>query len=251
MTAGGPRVVRAGNASPMTLDGTRTFIVGEREPVVIDPGPDDPAHLAAVEEALGGRTPVAILLTHDHADHAAAAPALAARTGAPVRGGKEHPLPDGEEVIGDGGTIRAVATPGHAPHHCCFLWTGGLAPARGALFVGDLFVGEGDTTLDAWPEGDVADYLRSLDRVEELAPEILYPAHGPPIADPAAAVRRYRAHRLARVRQVAEATRAGPGGDPDSLVDRVYGAALPPALREAAEGSIRAIVEYLRGRSDG
>jgi glyoxylase-like metal-dependent hydrolase (beta-lactamase superfamily II) len=243
---GGPRVVRAGNASPMTLDGTRTFVVGEREPVVIDPGPDDPAHLAAIEDALGRRAPVAILLTHDHADHAAAAPALAARTGAPVRGGVEHPLGDGDEVVGDGGTIRAVATPGHAPHHFAFLWTGGVAPARGALFVGDLFMGQGDTTLVAWPEGDLADYLRSLDRVEALAPAILYPAHGPPIADPAEAVRRYRAHRVARIGQVAEATRAAPGVAPASLVDRVYGAALHPAMREAAEGSIRAIVEYLR-----
>ena len=235
----------------MTLDGTRTFIVGERDPVVIDPGPHDDAHLAAIETALAGARPLAILLTHDHPDHAAGAPALAERTGAPIRGGKGHPLAEGEELSGDGGTIRAVGTPGHAPDHFSFWWSGALAPARGALFVGDLFMGQGDTTLVAWPEGDLADYLRSLDRVEGLAPEILYPTHGPPIADPAEAVRRYRGHRVARIREVVEARRAAPGAAPGELVDRVYGATLHPALRQAAEGSIRAIVEYLASGAGG
>ena len=251
MTAPGLRVVRADNPSLMTLDGTRTFIVGKRAPLVIDPGPDDEAHVAAIEEALGGAPPVAILLTHDHPDHAAAAPTLSARTGAPVRGARERTLGDGDELISDGGSIRAMATPGHAPDHVSFRWTGGLAPAAGALFVGDLFMGEGDTTLVAWPEGDLSDYFGSLALVEKLAPAILYPTHGPPITDPATAVRRYRDHRVARIRQVIDARRALPEAPEWELVDRVYGAALHPALRGVAEGSIRAIVEFLRsGRPD-
>ena len=248
MSEAAPRVVRANNPSPMTLDGTRTFIVGQRRPVVIDPGPDDPAHLEAIERALGGVPPLAILLTPDHPDHAGGARALSARTGAPVRGGKGHPLEDGEEVACDGGAIRAIATPGHAPEHIAFSWTGGRAPGGGALFVGDLLMGQGDTTLVAWPEGDLADYLASLERVRGLAPGILYPAHGPPLLDPAAAVGRYRAHRVARLQQVAEARRALPGASAEELVARVYGPGLHPSLRRAAEGSVRAMIEFLRSR---
>jgi glyoxylase-like metal-dependent hydrolase (beta-lactamase superfamily II) len=247
---GSLRLIRAENASPMTLDGTRTFIVGERAPLVIDPGPADAAHLAAIEAALDGATPVAILLTHDHPDHAAAAPALSERLGAPIRAGGAAQgilaLRDGEELRSDAGSIRAVATPGHTPDHISFWWTGGNAPARGALFVGDLLMGEGDTTLVAPPEGDLAAYLRSLDRVDELAPAVLYPAHGPPLTDPAAAVSRYREHRRERIRQVTDARRASPHASPEELVDLVYGRALHPGLRGAAEGSIRAILELLR-----
>lgn len=246
----GQRVVRADNPSPMTLDGTRTYIIGERTPVVIDPGPDDAAHLDAVQHALAGATPLAILLTHDHPDHAGGAPALSARVGAPIRAARErpgvHPLPDGFELRGDGGSIRAVPVPGHSPDHTAFWWSGGSAPAGGALFVGDLLLGEGDTTLVALPDGDVGAYLRSLDRVDELAPAILYPSHGPPLTDPTAAVSRYREHRIARIRQVAEALRTMPGATPAELVRVVYGSALHPALRASAEGSILAILDFLR-----
>jgi glyoxylase-like metal-dependent hydrolase (beta-lactamase superfamily II) len=247
----GPRVLRAGNASLMTLDGTRTYIVGERSPLVIDPGPADAAHLAAIVEALAGAVPAAILLTHDHPDHAAGAPALAERVGAPIRalraGPGILPLGDGEEVHGDGGSVRVVGTPGHTPDHAAFWWTGDSAPGDGAVFVGDLLMGAGDTTLVAAPEGDLAAYLLSLDRVGTLAPAILYPAHGPPLADPPGAIRRYREHRQSRIRQVAAALRAIPGAAPEDLVSPVYGDALPRVLRRAAEGSIRAIVEYLEG----
>jgi glyoxylase-like metal-dependent hydrolase (beta-lactamase superfamily II) len=252
------QVLRADNASPMTLDGTRTFVVGRDRPVVIDPGPDHPAHLDAVVAALGGARPAAILLTHAHPDHAAAAPILAMRTGAPVRmaRGALHPVPppgeavhwlaDGEVVKTDAGPLRAVATPGHAPEHLVFVWTGAPAPAGGAVFVGDLLMGEGDTTLVAPPEGDLAAYLASLDRVGRLRPDVLYPAHGPPLRDPEEAVARYRAHREARLEQVRQALRAHPGGDADALVDAVYGAELHPALRRAARGSIQAMLHLLR-----
>ncbi len=251
------RIVRADNPSPMTLDGTRTFVIGRERPVVVDPGPDDPAHVEAVVAALEGRTPVAILLTHAHPDHAAAAAALARRTGAPVRmarGALGWPFPaprvdswiaDGETVETDDGGLLAVATPGHAPEHLCFLWRGGGAPAGGALLAGDHFMGEGDTTLVAPPEGDLGAYLRSLDRVEALAPGIIHPAHGPAIPDPAAAVERYRAHRMQRIAQAEAALGAARRAGAAAMVDAVYGGGLHPALRPAAEESLRAILAWM------
>ena len=236
------RALLAPNPSPMTLDGTRTFLVGHRRPVVIDPGPNDPGHLRAILAALDGATPVALLLTHHHPDHAGAAEALAQATGVAAR-----VAADGERVETDAGSIEAVATPGHSPDHTAYLWVGGDAPAGGALFVGDLFMGVGDTTLVAPPEGKLADYLRSLARVEALAPGVLHPAHGPPITDAAEAVARYREHRLARIEQVNEALEREPGASPERLVETVYGMELHPELRDAAAGSVRAILEYLRG----
>jgi hydroxyacylglutathione hydrolase len=244
------RSILAPNPGPMTLDGTRTFIVGRERPVVIDPGPDDEHHLRAIVDALGGASPSAILLTHAHLDHSAAAPALAAATGAPVgiAPGSLSPLPFdvaplayADEIETDAGLLRVVATPGHAPEHVAF-----HLPATGELFVGDAFMGVGDTTLVAPPEGDLAEYLRTLDRVAAVAPSVLHPAHGPAIRDPAAAVERYRTHRLERIAQVVHALRrTGPAAPPD-LVDAVYGAALDPRLRGAAEASLHAILAYLR-----
>lgn len=242
------RTLLAPNPSPMTLDGTRTFVVGR---VVIDPGPDDPAHLDAIVRALEGAPPAAILLTHAHSDHSAAAVPLARRTGAPVmmsRGGLHPPfddaevarwLADGDEVETDAGPLRAIATPGHAPEHLAFLW-------NDTLFAGDAFMGGSDTTLVAPPEGDLAAYLRTLDRVAELAPAVILPAHGPPIEDAAAAVERYRAHRMQRIEQVVRALRAAGPARPAEILDAVYGAALHPGLRFAAEGSLHAILAYLR-----
>jgi glyoxylase-like metal-dependent hydrolase (beta-lactamase superfamily II) len=243
------RTLLAPNPSPMTLDGTRTFVVGR---VVIDPGPDDAAHLDAIVDALDGAPPAAILLTHAHGDHSAAALPLARRTGAPVmmsRGALHSPLhgaevarwlADGDEVEADGGTLRAIATPGHAPEHLAFLWNGDT------LFAGDAFMGGSDTTLVAPPEGDLAAYLRTLDRVGRLAPAVILPAHGPPIEDAAAAVERYRAHRLERIEQVVRALRAAGPAHPAEILDVVYGAALHAGLRVAAEGSLHAILAYLR-----
>ncbi len=250
MSDAGPAMLRtivAPNPSPMTLDGTRTFVVGRERPVVVDPGPDIAGHVEAVVAALGGRTPAAILLTHDHPDHADAAPALAARLGAPVRALRgDAPLGDGDVVDTDAGTLTALATPGHTPDHLCFHWQGPEAPPGGALLAGDLFMGQGDTTLVAPPEGDLADYLRSLDRVEALAPGVLLPAHGPPVADALAAVARYRAHRMQRILQVAGALRRLGPSRPAALLDDVYGSTLHPGLRAAAEGSLAAILGYLR-----
>lgn len=253
-----PRVVRAANPSPMTLDGTRTFLVGRDRPVVIDPGPADPRHLERILQHLAGARPAAILLTHAHPDHAAGAPALARSTGAPLwlaPGGRSmeswagevgHPVRDGDQLRTDEGVLQAVATPGHAPEHMAFLWSGGHAPPGGALFVGDLLMGEGDTTLVAPPEGDLGAYLRSLEVVERVGAGVLYPAHGPSLPDPAEAVGRFRRHRLERIRQVAELLRERPDATPAQLVDAVYGPRLHPELRRAAEGSLAAVMNYLQ-----
>jgi len=245
------RTLIAPNPGPMTLDGTRTFIVGWEQPAVIDPGPSAGPHLDHILAALGGRRPVAILLTHAHGDHSELAEPLAAETGAPVMiaPGTAHPgddpvvsrwLEDGDAIHTDAGTLQVVATPGHAADHVCFHWHD-----RGALFVGDLLMGEGDTTLVAPPEGDLAAYLRSLDRVASLSATVLYPAHGPALTDPAEAVARYRRHREARIAQVVHALRLGGPARPRELLDAVYGADLHPSLRLAAEGSLHAILGYL------
>lgn len=224
------RMLLAPNPSPMTLDGTRTYLVGGTHPAVIDPGPDDPDHLQAILDALGGARPAAILLTHSHPDHAPLASVLARETGSPITQG---------DAATDAGPIRSTPTPGHTPDHVCFLWDD-------ALFVGDLFMGEGDTTLVASPEGNLREYLHSLERVREIAPRMLYPAHGPPIPDAVAAVGRYRRHREERIQQVRDAMRRTRSSDPAVLVRAVYGPELHPGLRAAAEGSVRAILDYLR-----
>jgi glyoxylase-like metal-dependent hydrolase (beta-lactamase superfamily II) len=256
------RTLLAPNPSPMTLDGTRTYVVGRERPVVIDPGPLLDAHLAAIERALGGARPAAILLTHSHADHSAAAPALAERTGAPVwlaPGALGSPVPaaavahwtgTGDEVATDAGTLTAVPTPGHAPEHVAFLLRHEEPGGQSLLFVGDHLMGEGDTTLVAPPEGDLAEYLGSLERLRALGARVMYPAHGPPIADPAAALERYAAHREVRIAQVRDALREGGAATPAGLVRRVYGPELDPALAGAAEGSVRAILGYLEARGE-
>jgi glyoxylase-like metal-dependent hydrolase (beta-lactamase superfamily II) len=249
------REVRADNPSPMTLDGTRTYIVGNRTPVVIDPGPADAGHTARIVAELGGAAPLAILLSHAHPDHAGGVDDLAAATGSPVfvgggwgtgkTGAEASPLEDGQTFRSDGGLVRAVSTPGHTPDHFAFHLEDRTTSGGGAVFVGDLLLGTGDTALVAWPEGNVASYIESLRRLERLRPEVLYPAHGPPITDPGDALGRYIRHRLERVEQVWRVLDASGVRTPSELVDEVYGSALDPRLRPAAEASIRALLEHL------
>lgn len=252
------RTIIAPNPSPMTLDGTRTYIVGRTRPAVIDPGPAIAAHVEAVLTALGRSVPVAIVVTHAHEDHSGAVADLAQSTGAPVvmadPGRIATSAPNavhlrceaGDTVELDTGTIRVLPTPGHTPDHIALLWSGRDAPEGGAAFVGDLMMGQGDTTLVAPPEGDLARYLRSLDVLQQSGAGILYPAHGPPLENPDLAIARFRQHRVMRVEQVRRILATQPDIRLSALVDLVFGTELDPRLRAAAEGSLRAVVQYLQ-----
>lgn len=213
---------------------------------VIDPGPDDPGHLDAVARLVGGADRVHVLVTHDHPDHAAGAASLAGRLAAPLLGPVEggRPLAEGEAVPTDHGELVALPTPGHARAHLAFHW-----PRAGAVFVGDLLLGRGDTTWVGEYPGCVADYLRSLERLEVLGPRVLYPTHGPPLADPLDALRRYRAHREERIREVAAVLDEHPSADADEVARRVYGGEVPPGLVEAARRSAEVLLHHLRERS--
>lgn len=213
------RIVRvlAPNPGLRELEGTNTWVVGRWPAAVIDPGVDDPRHLGEVLEAAGRIG--AILLTHDHPDHAPGALTLAGMTGAPVyaarpTGGMRR-LRDGQELRLPGVHLRVIATPGHTPDHVAFL----LEP-DGALFTGDVVLGRGTSVIDP-PEGDLAQYLRSLRRLRELRPRTIYPGHGPVVLDAMAKLEEYLAHREERERQVLDGLAAGPH-TPEELVPAIY-----------------------------
>ncbi|GMV06060.1 MAG: MBL fold metallo-hydrolase [Gemmatimonadota bacterium] len=246
-----PPFLNAGNAGPFTLDGTRSFRIGRREAVVLDPGPDVEDHVRALASWLSDARRVRVVVTHGHADHAGGARRLADALDAAVAGpagvdGVDEPLADGSRLETDEGVLVAVDTPGHARRHLCFHWV-----ERGALFAGDLMLGVGDTTWVGEYPGCVADYLASLRRVRSLAPRVIYPAHGPPLEDPGAALDRYEAHRRDRIRQVEEALRARPAATTEELLVAVYGTELPWAVRRAAEMSLEALAEYVRESGRG
>jgi glyoxylase-like metal-dependent hydrolase (beta-lactamase superfamily II) len=251
--------VLAPNPGPMTLDGTNTWLLaepGSDAVVVVDPGPADEEHLQHVRRAVaaaGGRVSV-VLLTHGHPDHAAGAARFAELTGAPVRaldpahrlGGEG--LRGGDELTVGGLAIRVVATPGHTGDSLTF-----LLPADGALLTGDTLLGRG-TTVVAHPDGRLADYLDSLRRLRDLAaalgaglgsdgPVRVLPGHGPPVADAAALIDAYLAHREQRLEQVRAAVAAG-DRTAQEVVARVY-ADVDRALWPAAELSVRAQLDHL------
>lgn len=210
--------VLAPNGSPFTFTGTQTYLVGSEEGLtVIDPGPDDPAHLAALESAIAGRPVLAILCTHTHRDHSPGAAPLARMTGAPIIGcaplhiesdaprvdapfdksyAPDHVLADGEQLRGPGWTLTAVATPGHTSNHLCY-----ALEETGALFTGD-HVMAWSTSVVVPPDGDMADYMASLDKLYNRADRIYYPAHGPAVTKPRQLVRGMIGHRLMRERQI-------------------------------------------------
>jgi glyoxylase-like metal-dependent hydrolase (beta-lactamase superfamily II) len=241
--------VLAPNPSPMTLDGTNSYVVGEPgsgQAFLVDPGPDDAAHLSAVEAALGARDArcVAVLVTHHHGDHAEAALPWGARFGAPVAaasatvaGPGGRILAPGERLTLAGTTVGVVPTPGHTGDHLAFRLE------SGAVLVGDHVLGRG-TSVVTHPEGDVVAYLESLRRVHDLGPSALYCGHGPELTqDPGAVLDFYLAHRAYREHQLLAVLARGPA-TVDGLVADVY-AEVPRQLWPAAAQSTRATLAKL------
>lgn len=253
-TARATRIL-APNPGPMTLDGTNTWILAEPgadRAVVVDPGPLHEGHLQAVlaaAERRGSRVGL-VLLTHGHADHAEGAARLATLAGGvPVRAldpahrlGPEG-LGDGDVVTVDGLEVVVVATPGHTADSLSFVLS-----ADEAVLTGDTVLGRGSTVV-AWPDGKLADYLDSLRRLRSLAESgqvsTVLPGHGPVLKDQALlAIDQYLEHRAERLAQVEAALAAG-DRTPAEIVRRVY-ADVDPAVWPAAELSVRAQLEYLR-----
>jgi glyoxylase-like metal-dependent hydrolase (beta-lactamase superfamily II) len=230
-------LVRADNPGPLTLEGTNTWLVGRDPCWVVDPGPDDAAHVEAVLDAATARGGVAgIALTHDHADHAGAVDTLRRATGGPPVAAVR--LPGAELRIADGddaGPLRVVATPGHAPDHVAFL-------AGRALFSGDAVLGHGSVFVAPDP-GALAGYLAALERLAALDLAVICPGHGPPVLDPAAKLAEYREHRLDRERRLLAALDDGRRGV-DELLDAAW-ADVPSALRAAAAVTLAAHLDKL------
>ena len=225
--APGLRRVIADNPGPFTYTGSGTYIIGEGDVAVIDPGPNNDAHLDALLAAIKGERVSHILTTHTHSDHCGLARKFADATAAPVLGFSAHPVRDKkhdapaldegadyayapDEIIGDGAIIEskawrieAVHTPGHLSNHLCF-----ALPAQKALFTGDHMMGWA-TTVVAPPDGDMSDYLESLDRLLARDDEIYYPTHGAPIENPKRFVRAVKTHRLMRDAQIVDQLKKG------------------------------------------
>ena len=232
----------APNPGVYTLEGTNTWIVGIEPAIVIDPGPDDAAHLAGVRADAG---PIgAVLVTHGHEDHAAGAARLARDADASVYA--YRPPPDGQqvregaEIIVGAIRVQAVHTPGHTPDHVAF-----HLPQVGALFTGDAVLGRGTSVIDP-PEGNLTQYLRSLERMRELGARALYPGHGPTVFDADAKLEEYLLHRAERDSQIlAEIAAAGKGGATIEEMVAVIYAEYPPEVRPLAARSVLAHLKKL------
>ncbi len=233
----------APNPSLMTGKGTNTYIVGTGDLAVIDPGPDDDAHIAAIQEAIAslGGQPVLILVTHSHLDHLPGAFSLARRLGvpiaayAPILGVDVHLRHDQRLTIG-GHPLRALHTPGHAADHLCF-----LLEDDAVLFSGDLIVGEGTVVIGR--DGELDQYLDSLRALLPLNLQRILPGHGPPIDEPRRKIEEYIAHRLDRERQILAAVEAG-ATTPLEIVEEVY-AEIDPRLYPVAAQTVEAHLRKL------
>lgn len=259
--------VTATNPSPFTFAGTGTYIVGRRSVAVIDPGPDDAGHTEALLRALEGRTVTHICITHTHSDHSPAARALAEATGAPTLSFGPHPAADagrdgvkgsavqeepgdweftpdgvlrhGDVVAGDGWTLECLYTPGHISNHLCF-----ALPEERAIFTGDHVMGWSSTIIPP-PDGNLGDYLRSLDLLIARGDrdQVYLPTHGPPITTPNRYARALLAHRHRRTDQILACLRDGPTTIP-AMVARMY-TTTPEVLHPAAALSVLAHLIHL------
>jgi glyoxylase-like metal-dependent hydrolase (beta-lactamase superfamily II) len=253
------RRVVARNPSPFTFKGTGTYIVGHRQVAIIDPGPDIAAHIDALLAALRAETVTHILITHTHLDHSPAAAAIKQATGAKTYGfgphgsgraedrsgvdgvteeGGDHAfapdiaMRDGDAVEGPGWRLAAVHTPGHTSNHLCF-----ALPEERTLFSGDHVMGW-STSVIAPPDGDMAAYMRSLDKLLRRDDAVYWPTHGPSIPDPKPFVRAFIAHRHERAQAILDRLAQGDEAIP-AIVARVY-VGLDPRLTAAAARSVLA-----------
>ena len=250
-----PLVVRvlAPNPSAFTHTGTQSYVVGTRDLAVIDPGPADEAHVAALLRAIDGRPVTAIVLTHHHRDHSPASRPLAAATGAPIVGAApvfvgddgpradaafdldyapERVLAEGDTVAGDGWTLEAIATPGHTSNHLAF-----ALPEAQALFSGDHVMGW-STSIVSPPDGDMTDYMASLEKLMTRDDRVYYPGHGPEVERPQRLVRGLLGHRKQREGQIVRLLAEGPRSVP-AMVEKMY-VGLDRRLFPAAERSVLA-----------
>lgn len=260
------RRVLCDNPGPFTHKGTVTYIIGTGRVAILDPGPDDPAHVAAVLEAVKGEQVEAILVTHTHRDHSPATPAIKAATGAPVYAegphraaraltlGETNPLDasgdrdfvpdlalsDGAVVSGPGWTVEAVFTPGHTANHMAF-----ALKEEDALFSGD-HVMAWSTTIVAPPDGAMGDYMASLDKLRAREERIFWPGHGGPVREPAKFMRALAHHRRLREAAILKRIEAGDRAIPD-IVAAIY-EGLDPRLKGAAGLSVFAHLEDLVAR---
>ena len=255
------RRLLANNPSAFTYTGTQTYIVGRGEVAVLDPGPDEPAHVDAILAATAGERIVAIVCTHTHRDHSPAAAPLRAATGAPVVGcaplilsddgpradaafdlayAPDRVLADGERLAGSGWTLEALATPGHISNHLCYE----LVEER-ALFTGDHVMGW-STSVVSPPDGDMADYMASLDRLIARDDLRYYPAHGEPVDKPQRWARGLAGHRRQREGQIVRLVGEGVGRIED-MVPRMY-VGVDERLYPAAGRSVLAHLIDLRNR---
>jgi glyoxylase-like metal-dependent hydrolase (beta-lactamase superfamily II) len=255
--------VIADNPSAFTYRGTGTYIVGRGEVAVIDPGPALPAHLEAILAAVAGERVTAIALTHHHSDHSPLAGPLKARTGAVIYGcalaapvdddpdavrveaGHDHAFaPDvsvcaGGRIAGPGWTLEAIPTPGHTSNHISYALL-----EENALFTGDHVMGW-STTVIAPPDGDMTDYMQSLERVRAGSFATLWPTHGPPVRDVEPFLDAYIAHRRERQAQILRALAAGPARIAD-LVPRLYADVDPQLHPAAARSMLAAMIDLVR-----
>lgn len=264
--------VTVNNPGPFTFHGTNSYIVGNRSVAVIDPGPDDEAHFRALMAALAGREVTHIAVSHTHRDHSPLARRLKAETGAlvvaegphraarPLHAGENNPfaesadmdfmpdraLADGETIVGDGWALTAVHTPGHTANHAAFALaaSGGM---DGILFSAD-HVMAWATTIVAPPDGAMADYMTSLERLMQREDRLYLPGHGGPVREPAAFLRGLRTHRRMRERAVLKRIREGDRLIAD-MVLAIY-RDTDPRLHGAAALSVLAHLEDLVARGE-